>query len=177
MSSIPKVLRHVRLVLLTEDDAALVVQLRGIEDRNRFLSSIPPDVASQQHWLREYKLREQAAQEYYFKICSHEGIPLGLVRIYDLRPDSFCWGSWIVHPDAPSWAGIESYLAVMEFGFHHMGYPKTHFDVLTENRKVLSFHLKLGSVITGSDESKTYFILTREDYLSARRRYEKFFAD
>ena len=131
-------------------------------------------VESQVKWIQEYKKREFKGSEYYFVIESKEKESLGLVRLYDFRNDSFCWGSWIIKDNVPSSCAIESVLSVYDFAFYQLGFAKSHFDVRKNNLKVVAFHKKFGAIITGEDDENYYFNFALEDYVKTRKKYAKF---
>ncbi|HZK24235.1 MAG TPA: GNAT family protein, partial [Oscillospiraceae bacterium] len=80
--------------------------------------------------------------------------------VYDLKKDSFCWGSWILNEDKTRYAALESAFLVYKFGFEVLGFKKSHFDVMKGNERVISFHKKMGAVQTGEDEQNYYFEIT-----------------
>ena len=123
----------------------------------------------------EYIERSQNVQdEFYFIILSNTNQRLGSIRVYDLRSDSFCWGSWLTKEDAPLTTALESALLIYEFCFYKLRYEKAHFDVRKENEKVVSFHLKTGAKIICEDELNFYFNYHREFYENFKRKYLKF---
>lgn len=73
-------------------DAEFILEMRTQQNKAKYLSKIDNDIAKQKIFLQGYKQREVAGQEYYFLISNQEGDGLGLVRVYDLQKDSFCWG-------------------------------------------------------------------------------------
>lgn len=153
------------------DDAAFILSLRLDERLNQFISKTEADVERQRQWIINYK---SGGDSFYFIIQGLSGAPYGTVRIYDLRDNSFCWGSWIVAVDAPSYVAIESALLVYEFGFYKLGFAQSHFDVRKENQKVVNFHKRFGARIVGEDELNYYFVITREDYAKAKVKYRKY---
>jgi hypothetical protein len=64
-----------------------------------------------------YEEKDAQGLEYYFVIESKQHEDLGLVRVYDLQLNSFCWGSWLIKDGAPQTTAIQSALLVYEFGF------------------------------------------------------------
>ena len=114
-------------------------------------------VESQKEWIKNYKQREKDKKEFYFLIESKDEEKLGLVRMYDFRNDSFCWGSWLIKEDAPKTTAIESALQIYEFGFYSLGFEKSHFDVRKGNDKVISFHQRFGAKIVDEDELDYFF--------------------
>lgn len=166
--------KSIRLRLVTIEDAKFILQLRVDENKNKYLSKVENDLAKQQSWITNYKTREAEQREFYFIIESNQGESLGTVRIYDLREDSFCWGSWLLKQDAPFNASIESILLAYEFGFHHLGYSRTDFDVRKQNLKVAKFYKSLGAIETGQDDENLYLTLSLRQYQLMREKYRRF---
>lgn len=154
--------KTVRLRLVTEQDAEFILQLRLDDKYNQFLSSVSPDLQSQKDWIRKYKDDEQSKKQFYFIIERLDGTPCGTVRIYDLRDESFCWGSWILNENKTRYAALESAFLVYKFGFEQLGYQKSHFDVMKGNQKVISFHKKMGAVEVSSDDENYYFEIHKD---------------
>lgn len=152
--------KSIRLRFVEEADAAFILKLRLDEKYNQFLSSVSPDLQSQIDWIRKYKNDEKAKSQFYFIIERLDGTPCGTVRVYDLKEDSFCWGSWILNEDKTRYAALESAFLVYKFGFKELGYKKSHFDVMKGNEKVISFHTKMGAIEKGEDQQNYYFEIT-----------------
>lgn len=102
--------KNINLRTVEIDDAEFVFNMRQNQNRAKYLTKITGTVESQREWIKNYKQREKEGKEYYFVIESKDGEKLGLVRMYDFRDDSFCWGSWIIKEDAPKTTAIESAL-------------------------------------------------------------------
>jgi len=164
----------VSLRLVCVDDAEFIVRLRSDESKGKYLSASDNYLAAQRAWITEYKERELAGSEYYFVIQGVDGECLGVVRLYDFQGDSFCWGSWIMKPGAPSYAAIESALTVYEIAFGELHFKQSHFDVRKKNEKVVGFHKRFGAEVVNEDADNWYFVITEENYASAKLRYSKF---
>lgn len=164
--------RSINLRLIELDDAEFIVSLRGDSKKAQYLSSI--DCASQRRWISEYKHREQEGREFYFVIESKSLEPFGLVRMYDFRGDSFCWGSWIIREGAPKVCAIESALCIYEFAFFTLAFTKAHFDVRKDNQRVVAFHKRFGAKVVGEDEINYYFNFSCDDFKQAKKRYAKY---
>jgi RimJ/RimL family protein N-acetyltransferase len=152
----------IRLMPVREQHAEYIYSLRIDPALNQHLSNAPPSAAAQAEWIRGYMTREAAGSEYYFLITRLDGSPCGTVRLYDFRPESFCWGSWILDGNKTRYAAIESALLVYEMGFERLGFAASHFDVRKGNTKVISFHQKFGAQTTSEDELNVYMLLPRE---------------
>jgi RimJ/RimL family protein N-acetyltransferase len=155
-------------------DAAFILSLRLNAAKNRFISAVSPDVQKQVDYLRGYVGREVAGKEYYFIMEDKEGNALGTVRLYDFQGDSFCWGSWLTVPNAPSFAAIESALLVYDFAFGRLGFTRSHFEVRKGNDKVIAFHKRFGAQQVGEDDIEVRFSFTKESYEDIRARYGRF---
>ncbi|MES3006291.1 MAG: GNAT family N-acetyltransferase [Pseudomonadota bacterium] len=153
--------KTIRLRLVEETDASFILSLRLDDRYNQFLSKVSSDIESQKSWIRNYKIDEEEGNQFYFIIERLDGTPCGTVRVYDLKSDSFCWGSWILNEEKTKYAAIESALLVYEFGFRNLGFSKCHFDVMKENTKVISFHLKMGAEKNGEDDKNFYFCVDK----------------
>lgn len=169
-------LKHIVLRLVEEDDAEFILSLRIDDDRNRYLSTVKNDLNAQREWIKAYKNREARSEEYYYVIEASDSERLGVVRLYDFRDDSFCWGSWILKRGAPKYAAIESALAVYELAFYTFGFNRSHFDVVKGNDRVIAFHRRFGAKQIDEDETNVYFVISKENYETTREKYRKFLA-
>lgn len=162
--------KNIRLRFVEEEDAAFILKLRLDERYNQFLSSVSPDLQSQKDWIKQYKKDEQAKKQFYFIIERLDGTPCGTVRVYDLKEESFCWGSWILNEDKTRYSALESAFLVYKFGFEVLGYKKSHFDVMKGNERVISFHKKMGAIETGEDAENYYFEISESVVNAAQEK-------
>lgn len=161
--------KTVRLRLIEYSDAEFILSLRLDGKYNQFLSSVSSDINSQREWINRYKLDEAKGTQFYFVIERNDGTPCGTIRVYDLREESFCWGSWILNEDKTRYAALESAFLIYEFGFEDLGFSKSHFEVMKGNEKVISFHKKMGAVQTGEDKENYYFEISKESVDSKKK--------
>jgi hypothetical protein len=156
-----QVVEMVRFRLVRPPDASFILRCRTDSKLNRHLSAVRDDLEEQERWINEYLLRESRGQEFYFVIHAN-GTDAGTVRVYDLRADSFCWGSWIIVPGTPSRIALRSAKLVYELGFGALGFPQSHFDVRKENGSVNRFHRRMGAEVTGEDALNYYYRIRAE---------------
>lgn len=152
-------------------DAEFILTLRTDPKKSQYLSDTPNDVDKQIKFIKNYF---DNSTDYYFIITDKANNALGTVRIYDIKDDSFCWGSWIIADNAPQNSAIESALLIYDFGFFALHYSKVHFDVRKANVKVVNFHKRLGATIVREDEINFYFEYDKEKYMIAREKYHRF---
>jgi len=155
----------------TKDDANFVFEMRTNERKNTFLHKIQGNVEDQRIWLES-----SYADPYqiYFVICTLNGDPVGLVRLYDQKGDSFCWGSWLIIEGARASTAIESALLLYKYALNDLGFKKSHFDVRIGNEKVISFHKKFGAIETGRNEQDIFFQISEEKIRKSILKYNKF---
>ena len=156
----------------TVEDAAFILSLRTDEKKSRYLSATSPDLNRQRSWLQSYI--ESTDQAYF--IIEYEGEPIGTVRLYDAKGDSFCWGSWILKDSRPSHAALESTLMVYAYAVDHLGFSASHFDVRKANERVWQFHERFGAQRTHETDLDYFYSLSLEAIQAARKRYTKFLA-
>lgn len=165
-------MKTVRIRLVEERDAEFILNLRLDEKYNNFLSKVEDDIEAQRKWIQKYKAEECEGKQYYFIIERNDGVSCGTVRIYDIRDDSFCWGSWILNHEKTRYAAIESALLVYKYGFEVLGFAKSHFDVMKMNTKVIDFHKKFGAKVVGEDSENYYFEITKIDVEQTVEKFE-----
>ncbi|WP_417748809.1 GNAT family N-acetyltransferase [Rosistilla oblonga] len=158
------------LRLCKESDAEFTLELRMNPSLNKHLSSVDNSIHQQRSWIKQYKNREAAGEEFYF-IIEHDNAPVGTVRIYDFKDDSFCWGSWIIMPGTSTKAAISSVQLVYRIGFEILQFPSCHFDVRKDNKSVNRFHSRMGAQVTGEERDLIFYRITPADtkeYFSLR---------
>ncbi len=147
--------------------------MRTDRELNIYLSKVESSLKQQVEWIKAYKKRETNKLEFYFIIeNTNSGRPCGTVRVYDLRTPSFCWGSWILNQDKSRLAAVESAFLVYEFGFNHLGYESSHFEVMKGNTRVISFHEKFGAARVSEDEEYVYFNISNSAVEKYRIKFQ-----
>ncbi len=162
-------LKTIQLVPVRSEHADYIYSLRIDPLYNTHLSPPPASAEAQRAWIERYVQREQQGEEFYFVIERLDKVACGTVRLYDFRGPSFCWGSWILDHNKSRYAAIESALLVYRIGFEHLGFDESHFDVRRENRKVISFHKKMGAITTEIDDDNEYMRLPKEVFYEKQR--------
>lgn len=168
--------KTIRLRLITKEDASFVLSLRANDTYNAYLSAVFPHMNEKQAWLAQYQAAEAAGKEFCFIIERLDGTACGTVRVFDLKGDSFSWGSWILNQDKTLYAAIESALLVYRFGFEHLGCNQSHFAVMTDNARVLSFHEKMGAKKAGEDALDSFYTIDKNSVYAYQSRMRKIVA-
>jgi RimJ/RimL family protein N-acetyltransferase len=160
--------KNVDLREVEVNDAAFILSLRLDQDLNQHISKVENDLTKQEDWIKQYKLNNQ---EYYFIIQNKKKEPVGTVRIYDIKEDRFCWGSWIVKPEARLYASFESAVLLYQYAFFNLGFNHTFFDVRKENQKVINFHLRFGAIQVDENDQDIFMIFKKEDFINKHHEY------
>lgn len=156
---------------VSSTDSEFIISLRKDPEKARYISPVSESSEKQSEFISSYL---ESFTDFYFIICDWSGRPVGTIRIYDVRLDSFCWGSWILSNDAPRNAAIESALMIYDFAFFSLHYSQSHFDVRIENHRVVEFHNRFGATVVGDDGINYFFNFTIEEYFSTRKKYRRY---
>lgn len=154
--------KYVNIRDVEVEDAGFILDLRCNEKKSKFLHKTEYNIQKQQDYIRHYKTLDN---EWYFIIEDKKCNPIGTYRIYDLKDDSFCIGSWLMIDGVSPLETIEGEYLVKMFAFDATGFKKFHFDVRKENKKVIRFHKMMGAKIVAENDIDYFFECTKEDYL------------
>lgn len=154
----------------TTQDASFVHSLRTDAKKSRYLSPVGQALSEQCHWLERYS--KQSDQAYF--IIEFKNQPIGTVRLYDPRGDSFCWGSWILINERPDHAAVESALMVYHFALDHLGFTSAHFDVRKANERVWRFHERFGAQRVSETEQDLFYRLDQPSIRASLHRYRRY---
>lgn len=155
--------KYVALREVTTDDAEFILSLRCDEKKSKYLHKTEYNVDNQINYINHYF---SIPDEWYFIILNKKGERIGTYRIYDVKGDSFCIGSWLM-VDGVSFAEcVESDYLIRMYGFDVLGFNKIHFDVRKENKKVIRYHKMMGARIVGETELDWLWEITKEEYLA-----------
>ncbi len=150
------------------EDAEFILLLRLDPELNQYLSQVDSDLDKQREWIKNYRLY---SRDLYFIIQNKKQKSIGTIRIYDIQEDVFCWGSWIVIPEARKYASFESVFLLYRFVFFGLGLNKTNFDVRKENKRAVNFYLRFGATIFGETDLDYLMTYTKNTFLERQGEY------
>lgn len=159
---------HLRLRLIAPGDADYVYGLRTDPAYNTHLSAVQGTAQDQRSWIEGYKAREAELHELYYVIERRDGIPCGLVRLYEITRESFTWGSWILDRNKPPKAALESAMLSFGVGLCHLGIPKAIFEVRRDNEHAIAFYRRFGATQTDETSVDLFFEYTKPQFMAAR---------
>lgn len=152
------------LRLITPEDAAYVHGLRTNPAYNTHLSPVTGSAEDQRRWIEGYKAREAGLSELYYVIERNDGRRCGLVRLYDIKDESFTWGSWILDENKPPKAALESAVLSFGVGFDALHRPLAYVDVRIENTHATAFYRRLGMTEIRRDDRDVFFTYPRDRF-------------
>lgn len=160
------------LRLVEASDAGFIHDLRTDPALNAHLSPVTGTVTEQRAWIADYKRREATGAEYYFVVERLvDGLPCGLVRLYNISEVSFTWGSWILASNKPPKAALESAVLSFGVGFEELDRERAMIDVRRKNTHAIAFYRRFGAREIGADDVNLYFDYTRARFEADRPRY------
>lgn len=133
---------------VNESDAEFIYKLRSDPQLSKYIHDIHGGVEEQREWIRKYKEREAAGNEYYL-IFFKDDRPVGLNRLYSFHDTTYTGGSWVMEPNSPMEVVLAVPLIIREIAFEELGmtfednYDATHVD----NKKVIKFNQMFGCKI------------------------------
>ncbi|MBS0301712.1 MAG: GNAT family N-acetyltransferase [Proteobacteria bacterium] len=152
-------------------DAAFIHALRTDPVRARHLSAVPAALAAQIAWLERYAGDETQA---YFIVCdAASGEPLGTVRLYNARGDSFSWGSWLLRTGLPARCATESAMLVYHYA-RASGFARAHFEVRQDNTSVWRFHENFGAMRVACRDQQFFYQLAPAALAAALQRWRRY---
>lgn len=153
-----------------EADAEFILQLRTDPSKGKYLSATNADIDLQRAWLKKYGSDDS---QVYFIIEDRNGERYGTIRLYDVKGDSFCWGSWILRDGRPSGFAMESAILVYQFALS-LGFKKSHFDVRKENTSVWQFHERFGALRIAEQGEDYIYNISNEEIKKSFEKYNKY---
>ena len=156
--------KYVTLREVREDDAEFILNLRCDEKKSKFLHKTEFDIENQKKYIKSYF---EKSDEWYFISEDKDGNPIGTYRIYDLKEESFCIGSWLMVDGTTVEQSFETDYLVRIYGFDVLCFNKIHFDVRKGNKKVLRYHKSVGAVQVGETDIDYLFEIEKETYLKS----------
>jgi RimJ/RimL family protein N-acetyltransferase len=162
---------NLALRFVQSDDAEYLHRLRIDPAYNSHLSAVRGTADDQRRWIDAYKAREADGSERYYIIERRDGTPCGTVRLYDIKDDSFTWGSWILDHNKPRKAALESAVLSFDVGFKSLGKDRGFVDVRIGNTHAEGFYRRLGMTETHRTDQDIFFVYPRARFDADRAGY------
>lgn len=150
------------------NDAKFILSLRCNNKKSKYLHKTEYNLQKQIDYIKKYQTLND---EWYFIIESKKNKPIGTYRIYDLKQDSFCIGSWLMKDNCTPFEMMEGEYLCKNYAFEQTGFEKFHFDVRKDNKKVIKYHKMMGAQVVAENELDYLFECSKEDYLKNIKKY------
>lgn len=164
--------RIVNLRFVQEQDAGFVYGLRSDPKLNEHLSPVTGGVETQQAWIARYKEREVRGEEAYFVAERMDGVPCGLVRLYDISDDAFVFGSFMMGHNKPKLAALETACLAFAYGFDEFKRPIGKLDVRRKNARAIHFYRRFGAREVRQDDQDLFFEISRAEFQKQRSLFD-----
>ena len=129
---------YFRLVEL--EDAEFILSLRNNEKLSRFINPTSTEMEDQINWLKEYKIREEKGEDFYFMCLKDDKkTRQGLNRLYDIKGDVCEYGSWLYSPDAGPNAAVLGDLYIKSLAFEVLNFKILEMSTMKKNTRVLKY--------------------------------------
>lgn len=150
----------INLRLVEEKDANFILNLRNNKELSKFISSTNIKLEEQIKWIKDYKIRENKKEEFYFIVETKDGTPCGTVRIYNINYESkeTTWGSFILDKIRPNGASNEVIKLSLKFISENLKLEKVYLDVRKGNCKATHIYEKNGFLRIMEDEENYYYL-------------------
>ena len=162
------------LRLVEEEDAEFIFELRNNSGLNQFISYTSPKLIDQIRWIKEYKVREEAGQEYYFVTQDQQGNKYGTIRLYNLDEKSFEIGSWLFNNNSPIGMAVKAHFIGFETGFEVLNAEYCRFEIRKKNQGVLRYMHDFETTLINEDDLNYYYTLTKESFYKRRSQLSIF---
>lgn len=162
---------NLRLRLVEFEDSSYITSLRIPHTGNNFISKGSSSIPQQCKWITDYKIREANQAEYYFIVENYHKERIGTVRLYNFSHGLFHWGSWILGPNKPSKAALESLILSMGFAFEALSFDTGIVSVHPLNTKAISIYKRFKMFELGALNKQILFLYSKKQYLAYKDRY------
>ena len=158
-----------QFIFAKENDAEFILGLRTNPSKNKYLNYTEPNLENQIIWLKEYKTREKRREELYYIIYENH-IPVGTIRIYNIKDNECTTGSWLFSSNTHQLTPIISELLIYEIVYNILKKSTVLFDVRKENKKVVTYHKLKRITLINEDEENFYYSMSRAEWEESKMK-------
>jgi hypothetical protein len=164
------------LKFVSEYDADFILKLRTNKIKSKYISFTKNDLESQVEWIKRYKAREKAGDEYYFIAYDDNNEAFATYRLYNKTNKSIEIGSFITkHNYLNPINAIKLDILMKEFVFESLNFDQLNFEVMKLNVSVVKYHMEYKPHLIGEDEKYFFFVQDRETFNLNKLKFRKLF--
>jgi RimJ/RimL family protein N-acetyltransferase len=164
------------LRLVEESDAEFIVDIRTDSSKSKFISFTNSNIEEQKKWIREYKNREKAEEEFYYIAIDENDEKFATYRLYNKNNNSIEVGSFVSKPFYKIALNVIKVDVILKtYVFEVLGYNSLNFEVRKNNKSVIIYHNKFKPQLTKEDDLNYYFKLEKDSFFANKNKFEKLF--
>lgn len=150
--------KNITFKLVTDDDINFIIDIRNNHKHKNNLAGSAQTYEEQKKWLIDYKIREEKNEDFYFVVYLNKtNTKVGLIRLYDIRNESFEQGSLVIKEETPINIVLEVLKMIYEFGFKTLKLKEGRLRVKKINKVGNKFHKNYGAEFYKEDEELNYY--------------------
>ncbi len=162
--------------LVEESDAEFIVDIRTDSSKSKFISFTNSNIEEQKKWIREYKNREKAEEEFYYIAIDENDEKFATYRLYNKNNNSIEVGSFVSKPFYKIALNVIKVDVILKtYVFEVLGYNSLNFEVRKNNKSVIIYHNKFKPQLTKEDDLNYYFKLEKDSFFANKNKFEKLF--
>ena len=167
---------NIKLRLVEESDAEFIVDIRTDSSKSKFISFTNSNIEEQKKWIREYKNREKAEEEFYYIAIDENDEKFATYRLYNKNNNSIEVGSFVSKPFYKIALNVIKVDVILKtYVFEVLGYNSLNFEVRKNNKSVIIYHNKFKPQLTKEDDLNYYFKLEKDSFFANKNKFEKLF--
>ena len=158
--------------LITEDDAAFIVELRADPSLTKYMVTLDPDIEKQKEWIREYKKRERQGKDCFIIYRDENGNRRGINRISEIDFESgSCKASGWIKKKGSREEAIAMFVIHKKIMFDFLGLTSFYSDVHKDNFRALKYYVDLPQ----AKEERNGYLYFRVSKEEMKRAYLPYF--
>lgn len=163
---------NIKLDLVKVEDANFLLKLRTESNLNKYLSKVDDSLEKQEKWIQNYKMREYAKKEYYFKCMDKLNNNVGFARLYNIDYENkmLTFGSFIMGENKPQYAALETMILLMQIAFDFLKMEKVVLDVRKKNLHAKRFYERFGFEKYNQNDIDEFYELNRDKFIDLYTR-------
>ena len=149
--------KNIFLKLVDENDINFILNIRHNHKHKVNLGETVLTYEEQKKWLEEYKIREELKLDFYYVILLKNKERIGLIRIYDIKNNSFEQGSLVIKEGQPINIILEALKIIYEYAFNCLNLNEGRLRVKKINKVGNNFHKNYGARLYKEDKEMNYY--------------------
>lgn len=175
LKNLPSEAYGLSLSLVEISDASDIAALRSSPELTKFMVTLEHDVANQEEWIRQYKVRQKLGEDFYFSYRRGAEL-IGFARLshIDYSNKTCIFSSWIKNPSVKGGAA-HMLLSCLDIAFESLGLDKVYASIHGNNIKAMHYWQYFNCTIDRKTSGYNNLTITSLEYFSNRELYYRTF--